>query len=160
MKRHAVLVPLLLGVALAQGQSPLSLDLSLALVRAVPGAAERLTPSPKSVTPGDVISQVVTVRNSGAVALRNVPVKLPVPASTTYLAPERGMNVARTEYSIDGGRTFAPAPLKKTVTVTENGRSVKKEVEVRPSEYTAVRWVVAQVPAGQSLKLGYRVQVK
>lgn len=160
MKRHAMLVPLLLGVALAQGQGPLSLNLSMALVRAAPGAAEKYVPTPKSVAPGDVLSQVVTVRNTGALALRNVPVRLPVPASTRYLAPERGMNVARTEYSIDGGKTFAPAPLKKTVTVLENGKSVRKEVEVRPSEYTAVRWVVAQVAAGQSLKFGYRVQVK
>ena len=64
-----------------------------------------------------------------------------------------------TLYSVDG-KTFGPAPLKKTVTVTENGRSVLKEVEVKPSEYTTVRWTVPELGVDQTLKLGYRIQVK
>ena len=44
--------------------------------------------------------------------------------------------------------------------MTENGKSVQKEVEVKPSEYTAVRWIVSEVSPGATLKLGYRIQVK
>lgn len=159
----AIIVTLLLGGALAQANAPLTLDLVMNLVKTVNvngKSAEQLVPSPKTVVPGDVLSQVVTVRNVSAKSISSLPVKLPVPKSTVYLAPEAGMNVARTEYSIDGGKTFATAPLKKTITVTENGKSVQKEVEVSPSEYTTVRWTVSEIAAGQSLKLGYRVQVK
>ncbi|PNY81645.1 hypothetical protein [Deinococcus koreensis] len=163
MKRNVMLFTLLLGSALAQSPSPISLNLVMSLVKNVTvggKVTEQVVASPKSVFPGDVISQTVTVRNNTGKAIQNVPVKLPVPKSTSYLAAERGLNVVRAEYSIDGGQTFAAAPLKKTVTVVENGKSVRKEVEVKPNEYTAVRWVIGELAAGQSLKLGYRVQVK
>ena len=158
-----LLTALLVGTALAQGAAPLNLDLSMSLVRSVKvdgKVTEQLSPSPKNVQPGDLISQVVNVRNTGGKVLKNVPVTLPVPKNTVYMAPEKDMSVARTEYSIDGGKTFAAAPLKKKVTVTENGKTVTREVEVKPNEYTAVRWTISEISANQTLKLGYRVQVR
>ncbi|MBZ9712397.1 hypothetical protein [Deinococcus multiflagellatus] len=153
----------LAGLALAQGKAPVALTLTMNLVSSVKvdgKTTEQLTPNPGSVLPGQVLSQVVTARNTSAALLRNVPITLPVPKNTVYLAPEQGLGSARAEYSIDGGKTFAPAPLKKTVTVSENGKAVQKVIEVKPSEYTTVRWTVAELGAGQTLKLGYRVQVK
>ncbi|MCD0165709.1 hypothetical protein [Deinococcus sp. 12RED42] len=158
-----LLTALLVGTALAQGAAPLNLDLSMSLVRSVKvdgKVTEQFSPSPKNVQPGDLISQVVNVRNTGGKVLKNVPVTLPVPKNTVYMAPEKDMSVARTEYSIDGGKTFAAAPLKKKVTVTENGKTVTREVEVKPNEYTAVRWTISEISANQTLKLGYRVQVR
>ncbi|MBX8463751.1 MULTISPECIES: hypothetical protein [unclassified Deinococcus] len=158
-----LLTALLVGTALAQGAAPLKLDLSMSLVRSVKvdgKVTEQFSPSPKNVQPGDLISQVVNVRNTGGKVLKNVPVTLPVPKNTVYMAPEKDMSVARTEYSIDGGKTFAAAPLKKKVTVTENGKTVTREVEVKPNEYTAVRWTISEISANQTLKLGYRVQVR
>jgi len=156
---------LLFGAAHAAAQvgEALSLKLNMLLVKTVKvdgKPIEQLLPSPVSVNPGDVLSQVVSVQNTGAKNMRDLPVQLPVPKNTVYLAPERGLDSARTLYSIDGGKTYAAAPLKKTITVTENGKSVQKEVEVKPSEYTTVRWIVAEVSPGATLKLGYRIQVK
>ncbi|GAA0513875.1 hypothetical protein [Deinococcus depolymerans] len=158
-----LIATLLAGTALAQGATPLTLNLNMSLVRSVKvdgKVTEQFSPSPKNVLPGDLISQVVNVRNTGSRALTNVPVTLPVPKNTVYVAPEKDMNVARTEYSIDGGKTFAAAPLKKKVTVTENGKTVTREVDVKPNEYTAVRWTISEIGANQTLKLGYRVQVR
>ncbi|OLV19009.1 hypothetical protein [Deinococcus marmoris] len=168
MKRHAptLLVTLLLCGAVsafAQGGGPVSLKLSMLAVKTIKidgKPTEQLLPNPGSVNPGDVISQVISVKNATAKAIRDLPVQLPVPKNTVYLAPEKGLDGTRTMYSIDGGKTFAAAPLKKTITVTENGKSVQKEVEVRPSEYNAVRWTVAELGPGQTLELGYRIQVK
>ncbi|WP_221089324.1 hypothetical protein [Deinococcus aquaedulcis] len=164
MKRPLLTALLTLtGLALAQSAVPVRLDLTLSLVRSVKvdgKATEQLTPNPGAVLPGQVLSQVVTARNTGTTALKNVPITLPVPKNTFYLAPEQGLSGARAEYSFDGGKTFGSAPLKKTVTVTENGKTVRKEVEVKPSEYTTVRWTVAELGAKQALKLGYRIQVK
>ena len=42
----------------------------------------------------------------------------------------------------------------KTIAVTENGQLVQKRVEVKPSEYTNVRWVLPTLAAGEALKLG------
>ncbi|UBV42786.1 hypothetical protein LAJ19_00680 [Deinococcus taeanensis] len=153
----------LAGLAAAQTTSPVSLNLVMSLVKNVKldgKVTEQLTPSPKTVLPGDVISQVVTVRNTSARTIQSVPVTLPVPKNTRYLSAEQPQGNVRTEYSADGGKTFAAAPLRKKVTVTENGRSVTKEVEVNPSEYTTVRWTISELGAAQTLKLGYRIQVK
>ena len=107
-----------------------------------------------------MLSQVVSARNLSFKALKNVQIPLNVPKATFYVAPEKAVDTARTEYSIDGGKTFAPAPLKRKITLTENGKSVTREVEVRPSEYQAVRYTIPELKAGQTLKLGYRIQVK
>ena len=63
-------------------------------------------------------------------------------------------------FSRDGGKTFGQAPLKKLVTVTEDGKTVQREVVVPPAEYTAVRWVVSALKPDTTLKLGFRVKVK
>ncbi|THF85032.1 hypothetical protein E7T09_18500 [Deinococcus sp. KSM4-11] len=158
----ALLAALGLGTVLAQTANPIVLNLTLFAVHSVQAdgkTTEQLVPNPGNVLPGDVLSQVVTVKNTGTKAVMNLPVTLPVPKNTFYMAPEAGLPVTRTEYSIDG-KTFAPAPLMKSVTVTENGKSVTKQVEVKPGEYTAVRWYVAELGAQATVKLGYRIQVK
>ncbi|QFP75466.1 hypothetical protein [Deinococcus sp. AJ005] len=168
MKRHAptLLVTLLLCGAVsafAQGGGPISLKLSMLAVKSIKidgKPSEQLLPNPGSVNPGDVISQVVSVQNTTAKTVRDLPVQLPVPKNTVYLAPEKSLEGTKTLYSIDGGKTFAAAPLKKTITVTENGKSVQKEVEVEPREYNAVRWIVAELAPGKTLELGYRIQVQ
>lgn len=153
---------LLLGLAAAQSASPLKLELALNLVKTVTEngkAVEKFTPATTSL-PGDVLSQILTVTNTSKAAVRNAVVSLPVPRNTEYLAPEKGMASARTLYSIDGGKTYAPAPLFRKVTVTENGKTVTREVEVKPNEYQAVRWIIPEVNPGSSLKVGYRIRVK
>ncbi|GBF05981.1 hypothetical protein DAERI_060241 [Deinococcus aerius] len=165
MKPHLpILLLSLSAAALAQGASPLTLSLSQALVQAVTVAGkttEKRIPDYVKARPGDVLAQTLTARNVSARPLTNVALRLPVPAGMVYLAPDGPMpEGVRTEYSVDGGKTFAPAPLKKKVTVTENGRAVTKEVEVQPNEYQAVRWTIAALPAGTGKTLGFRVQVK
>ncbi len=57
------------------------------------------------------------------------------------------MNVAHSGSSIVGGQSFAVSALKKKITVAENGRRVVREVEVKPSKDTAVRWTIRQISA-------------
>ncbi|WP_034387903.1 DUF11 domain-containing protein [Deinococcus sp. YIM 77859] len=162
--RAPLLLLALSGAAMAQSASPLVLHAAQALLQTVTvggKVTEKRVADPASVRPGDILAQTVTARNVSARALGNVAVKLPVPPNMVYLAPDGPTpEGVRTEYSIDGGKTFAPAPLKKKVTVTENGKAVTREVEVRPSEYQAVRWTIPLLPAGAEKTLGFRVQVK
>lgn len=161
-----VFLPVLLvsGAALAQDASPLMLIYDQVLIQTVTQngkPTEKRTPGVTRVRPGEVLAQTVVVRNTSARPLTNVAVRLPVPAGMVYLAPDGPVPAGvRTEYSIDGGKTFAPAPLKRTVTVTENGKAVTREVEVQPNEYQAVRWTIGTLSAGTEQKLGFRVQVK
>ncbi len=157
-----LLMALLTGTALAQGDSPLKLTLSQALVQTLTEngkSVEKLLPEPRSVLPGGVLEQAVSATNTLDRALGNVIVNLPVPAGTTYLSAVAANGEVKTLYSADKGKTFAAAPLMKMVSVTENGKAVQKEVEVKPAEYTNVRWVVAQLAAQNTLKLGFRVKV-
>lgn len=165
MKRPLpILCALLLGGALAQTQAPLRLLLTQDLVTEVTEngkATEKLTPAPKAVRPGDTLTQQLTASNVGRAALRGAVLGIPVPRGTVYLGGATPTNGRwTTQFSRDGGKTFAVAPLKKTIAVTENGKTTQKEVVVPPSEYTNVRWVVSAVQPNETLKLGFRVKVQ
>ncbi|AZI42542.1 hypothetical protein EHF33_07110 [Deinococcus psychrotolerans] len=157
-----LLVGLVTSAALAQASSPLKLVLSQALVQTTTQdgkTVEKLAPDPKSVLPGAVLEQAVTATNTLGKVMTKVSVNLPVPVGTVYLNTLKSVETVQTLFSIDKGKTFAAAPLKKMITVTENGKSVEKEVEVKPAEYTNVRWMLGELAAGDSLKLGFRVKV-
>lgn len=163
MKSTPTLLLALFGVALAQGASPLRLTLTQERVTTVTEngkATERLTPLPKTVQPGDVLTQQLTAQNVGKSTLRNAALTLPVPQGTVYLGGAGAGEGWSTLFSRDGGKTFGQAPLKKLVTVTEDGKTFQKEVVVPPSEYTTVRWVVSALKPDTTLKLGFRVKVK
>lgn len=154
---------LLMGAALAQGSSPLTLTLAQAIVTqtTVNGrTTETLTPAPKTVLPGTVLSQIVSARNTGTTALKSVVVNLPVPRSTVFLTTDPLPEGTKALYSIDGGKTFAAAPLTKRVTVMENGASVQKVVTVQPSEYTNARWTISSLAPGAVVKVGFRIKVR
>lgn len=164
MKRYTrtFLIALVTGTALAQTTSPLKLVLSQALVQTVTEngkSTEKLVPGPTSVLPGAVLEEALTATNTLGKLVSKVTVNLPVPAGTVYLNTLKSGGAVQTLFSIDKGKTFAAAPLKKTVNVTENGKTLQKEVEVSPAEYTNVRWVLGELAAGDSLKLGFRVRV-
>ncbi|WP_027482780.1 hypothetical protein [Deinococcus pimensis] len=158
------LCALLTCAALAQGSSPLKLTLAQDLVTITQKdgkTSEAVTPMPSTVRPGDLLVETVTAVNGGAGVLRNAGVTLPVPRGTVYQGNATAATARwTTTFSIDGGKTFAPAPLMERVTVTENGKSVTKDVVVSPSRYTHVRWTVAQLNKDESLKFSFRVQVK
>ena len=169
MKCHhtAAVLVLLSGSVLAQAAAPskagpLSLTLSQALVKSVTEngkSSEKLLPAPKAVLPGAVLEQAITATNTVEKDLGNVVVNLPVPNGMTYLSAFAPAAATQTLFSFDGGLTFGAAPLMKTIAVTENGQLVQKRVEVKPSEYTNVRWVLPTLAAGEALKLGFRVRV-
>ena len=155
---------LLLGGALAQAASPLRLLLTQQLVTVVTEngkAVEKLIPAPQSVRPGDTLTQHLTASNVGASVLKDAALTVPVPQGFVYVGNVTPANPRWiTQFSFDRGKTFGTAPLMKTIAVTENGKTVYKDVVVSPSEYTNVRWVVALIQPDETLKLGFRVKVK
>ena len=112
---------------------------------------EQREQNPKSVKPGDVLEQVATSHNSGTGALRDVRITVPVPQNTTFKTGDLSGAVV----SIDGGKTFAAAPLKETVVV--DGKNVERLVS--PTRYTHVRFLVSLVPASSSVMRTFRVSV-
>ena len=82
---------------------------------------------------GQVVYYTLRITNQTTVPLRNVAVVQPVPANTTYLADSASGPGAAVSFSVDGGRSFAPA------------ESLMIEVEgaqqpAQPAKYTHIRW--------------------
>ncbi|ADV68586.1 hypothetical protein [Deinococcus maricopensis] len=162
-RRLLATLPLLLAFAAAQTPSPLKLVLSTSLVTTVTQngrTEERLTPNPRSVLPGALVQQTLTVTNTSTRTLRGAVVRLPVPKNAVYAGALRNAEGATAQFSFDNAKTFGTAPLKRRITVTENGQSVTREVTVNPNEYTDVRWTLPALTAGQSVQLSYRITVK
>ena len=121
-------------------------------------AVDTVVASPKTVLPGDILREEVTVVNVSGKLVRSPVISVPVPKGTVYAGSATpGNDRWNTLYSIDG-KSYAATPMK-TVTVTENGKSVTKQVAAAPTEYTNVRWLINQLGADETLKLSFRVRV-
>ncbi|MFC6591633.1 hypothetical protein ACFP81_06145 [Deinococcus lacus] len=158
----AALLGLGSSVAQAPAPSPLQLTLSQFQVQSVTVAGkvtEKLVASDQSA-PGQIVQYGLAAKNVGNTELRNVKVVLPVQPGTTFVSSAGGLLGIRTEFSIDGGKNFAPAPLKRKVTVIEGGKSVTREVAVKPSEYQAVRWNIGALKPGETKNFVLRVKVQ
>ncbi|MDB5044358.1 MAG: hypothetical protein JWQ08_408 [Deinococcus sp.] len=121
---------------------------------------EQVVLSPKTVLPADILREEVTVTNVSGKALNQVSVGIPVPKGTEF----SGQATPSTDrwkllYSIDGGKTYAATPTR-AVTLTENGKTVTKQVAAPINTYTNVRWTLVTLKKDESLKLSFRVKVK
>lgn len=163
-----VIAPLAFAlVSLAHASAPLELQLErLLVVREQRDGVwtERLEPV-LELEPGQLIEERLVVVNHGDEALAGVALTLPLPAGTAYRAgsasrPELPGALVAPHFSHDGGQTFAPPPLTKTVRVMEDGREVERRVEVDPAEYTHVRWSLPRLEPGRSLTVLLRAVVR
>ncbi|BDP42740.1 hypothetical protein DAETH_27090 [Deinococcus aetherius] len=171
MKRLPLTLACLLASPGAWAQSPpisttqprVQFTLTQDLVRRVQQGGqdvEQIVPNVKTVVPGDLLREQISVKNVGGETLRRVFVGSPVPRGTEFVG-EVTANTSRwrVEYSIDDGRTYNAAP-RRTVTVSENGQTVTREVIAPVSTYTHVRWTVGELGPGKTLKFAFRVRVK
>ncbi|KGQ22975.1 hypothetical protein [Thermus filiformis] len=161
--RAARVFPWLLLLALALAQS-LSLDLRPYLVQVVDGK-EVYQENPTQVKPKDVLEWRLEAENRTEAPLRQVVLVIPIPKETYYLEGTAKPLVLKgatihPEFSYDGGKTYGKPPLKKRVRVVENGREVEREVEVKPEEYTHVRWVIPELPAKAKVQVLLRTVVR
>ncbi len=153
-----------LGLAAAQSApaSPLRVTLDQDLIRTVAKdgkTVEERVNAPSSVLPGATLLEEITVHNTSARALANVAISVPVSKSTRYLgAVTPSTERWTTQFAaLCGGKmlAFAAAPL--TCSELVGGKTLSREI--RPSEYTQVRWVIGSLAAGETLKLSFRVRV-
>ncbi|MFC5846927.1 hypothetical protein [Deinococcus petrolearius] len=123
-------------------------------------AAERLVPSPATAAPGDLLREEIAVTNVGSAALRGVIVAVPVPSGAVYAGSATPAAPGWTlHFSADRGRSYAARPVR-TVSVTENGRTVRRQEAAPPETYTHVRWKVATLKAGETLRFSFRARVQ
>jgi len=117
------------------------------------GKEEKLVSLPEKVYPGDVIEYRIKAVNTSDGDLKNIIIGAKIPGGTVYVP---GSASDTPEFSIDGGKTFSPEPVKYTV--IENGRKVVKVAT--PDMYTNIRWKIPLLKPGEERVFRYRVQIK
>ncbi|MDV6375748.1 hypothetical protein [Deinococcus arenicola] len=157
-----VLVPALAQTAAAQN-SPLRITGSTLLVTEVQEdgkTVEKLTDTAnRGVSPGNLLQLQQRVENVSRMPVKQLKLDMAVPAATTFTGQQCDVPDVKALFSIDG-KAFAAEPLKKFVTITENGQDIKKEVTVSPSEYTNVRWQMPDLKGGATATCSLRATVK
>ena len=105
------------------------------------------------IAPGEQVVYSLNYDNDGEPA-EDVVLVMPVPSEVVYIERSASQEVAKTEFSVDGGRSFAP---RGSLKVTVNG-------EDRPAlseDITHVRWTFAEpIPAGVEGRVEFRAQVR
>ncbi|CAM3681773.1 hypothetical protein [Deinococcus frigens] len=154
--------PLLAQSAGAQN-SPLKVTATTLLVSVVQAdgkTVEELTDTAnRGVSPGNLLQLQQRVENTSRTPVRQLKLNMAVPAATSFIGQQCDIPGVTALFSVDG-KTYAAEPLKKFVTVTEDGQDVKKEVTVNPSEYTNVRWQLPELKGGATVTCFIRANVK
>ena len=82
----------------------------------------------------------------------------PIPEGTEYLPGSASSEAAAPEFSIDGGKSYGPEPIRYTAKDT-SGAQVEKTAP--PDMYTHIRWILKDpVPAGGNGVLEFKVRVE
>lgn len=99
------------------------------------------------VKPNDIIEYRATYTNNTSKTINGLVATLPIPADTKFLAKS---SPAKAQASTDG-INFAAMPLKRKVGT--------QMVNVPLQEYRALRWTVAELPAGKSITVTAQTRV-
>lgn len=99
------------------------------------------------VKPNDIIEYRANYTNNTGKTIKNLTATLPIPADTQFLAKSApAAALASTD-----GVNFAAMPLKRKVGT--------QTVNVPLREYRALRWTIAEVPAGKSVMVTAQTRV-
>ena len=165
----AVLLLFLPAAQVATAQSTPSQPVHVLLASLIVGkdakGQETLTPTSGSTRPrpGDLLAWKATAFNDLTSSVPDLALTIPIPATTAYLEGSAVLRVGSQTlspvFSFDG-QHFAPAPLKREITVVRNGVSTLQEVTVPPSEYRAVRWILPTLAARSQVLAELRTSVR
>ncbi len=118
------------------------------------GDKQRVLTDAKVMVPGDTVVYTSTFTNIGPVPVSNIVVSNPIPANTQYIifsAKGKGTTVT---FSVDGGKTYAPASELKVF--GENGQ----KQTAQSKHYTDIRWVYrGELSSGTSGSVSFNVNI-
>ena len=127
-------------------KDPVSVELKTYLV----SASADGKPTAKLVSkvkPNDVIEYRATYTNNTAGKIKNLAATLPIPVETQFLGKSQPENA---QASIDS-MNFAPMPLKR--------KEGNQMVNVPLKDYRALRWSIAELPAGKSVTVSAQTRI-
>jgi len=121
------------------------------------GATEvkRVEAAKAKVAPGDVVIFSTRYVNRGKQAATSVFITNPVPEHMLYVDKSAEGKGTRIEYSIDGGKTYAPS---ETLKIADKQGKVRTAL---PGDYTHIRWTAtAPLAPGAAGNVSFRARVK
>jgi uncharacterized repeat protein (TIGR01451 family) len=112
----------------------------------------------ETILPGETLIFTVHYANSGTDEARSVVVTNPIPVGTVYVPDSADGVLSEVAFSVDDGKSYAD-PAKLSVEAKDsNGKLTKRPASAE--EYTHVRWVISEIPAGGHGELAFRARVK
>lgn len=101
------------------------------------------------ITPGDEVVYTLTYTNKAGKPATDVAITNPVPKHTRYKDGSAAGEGSVITFSVDGGKTFAPADKLFVAIKDKTGKEINRPAVAQ--DYTHIRWVVKQTLApGQS----------
>lgn len=128
------------------------------IVQVVNGAQVKKRVAATTTPPGSVLYFILEYSNSGSEKATNVVFNNPVPAGTHYIKGTAIGAGGKISYSADNGKTFKTPSQLTYSSITAAGLVVQKQVAAK--NYSHVKWLLAEIPAGGSGQLEFKVQVK
>ncbi len=125
----------------------------LAAFKVVSGATGEKLDSAAKVFPGDTIEYQARYSNTGNKAAKNLQAILPIPDALQWV-PNSALP-ANPQASLDG-KNFASLPLKRTIKAPDGSEKV---VLVPTSELRFLRWTIATLDPGQTVRVTARAQL-
>lgn len=145
----------LLALLASASLSATAASLNLGLYQTVTVAGQSTLKKVDTTQPGQTLRQVAVAQTDKPL---NTPrATIPVPANTTYAGRLELPKGASATFSLDG-KAFSSQPLK-TVTTTEDGRSVTRQVPAPENEYCAVRVTFGAMQVNTPYTVAYDIRV-
>jgi uncharacterized repeat protein (TIGR01451 family) len=147
----ALVVALIPSAALASAHVVLA-D-SVATIEAHNGALVA-APLAGPAKPGQRLRYTIVAKNTGDQAAAKLAPSTKIPAGERFVDGSAGVSA---EFSLDGGKTWSPAPM---VPVT-NPDGTKTQRKALPAEYNAIRWLApAPLAPGARMTFAYDIIVE
>ncbi|CAB1220244.1 hypothetical protein [Acinetobacter bouvetii] len=127
-------------------KDPVSVELKTYLIGVNAKGKPTATPVSK-VKPNDVIEYRATYTNNTTGKIKNLAATLPIPVETQFLGKSQPESAQASTDSIN----FAPMPLKR--------KEGNQMVNVPLKDYRALRWTIAELPAGKSVTVSAQTRI-
>ncbi len=165
MKKIVGLITLLCLVAFAKDALRLDLKAFRVISTTENGKVAEKLETALDAKPGQVIEYQLEAANTSGFVLKGVALIIPIPATTAYRAGSAVTlklqdAVIAPQFSFDGGKVFSYPPIMRKVKIKKDGVEAEHNIEVKPDEFTHVRWVLTEMPVKDIVKLKLRTTVR
>lgn len=110
------------------------------------------------IEPGQTLIFTMKYANKGDDKAINVVIDNPIPEESVYVVGSATGIGSEIQFSIDGGETFKQPSLLTYEVDNPSGEPFK--MTASPEQYTNIRWIVKEIPAGQQGEVSFSIRLK